>query len=113
MAASAVPRLPPAPGLFSTTIGCPSMVAILLKRTRLATSLALPPANGMITVMGRLGKPCALAASDTKAIAAHTAIAHDRLNFMFPPECEPASSRDCTDIAWVRSDGFAQFDFGV
>src|SRR5439155_25068588 len=86
MAASAVPRFPPAPGLFSTTIGCPSMVAILLKRTRLTTSLALPPANGMITVMSRVGKLCALAAPETKAVAAHNAIAHDLLNFMFLPE---------------------------
>jgi hypothetical protein len=70
--------------LFSTTIGWPSVVAILLKRTRLTTSLALPPANGMITVMGRLGKFCALAASQTNAVAAHNAIAHDLVNFMFP-----------------------------
>src|SRR3954451_127205 len=94
MAASAVPRFPPAPGLFSTTIGCPRMAAILLKRTRLTTSLALPPANGMITVIGRLGKLCALAASETKAVAADNARAHDLLNFMFLPEYEPASLRD-------------------
>src|SRR5438270_13947153 len=93
MAASAVPRFPPAPGLFSTTIGCPSMVAILLKRTRLSTSLALPPANGMITVMGRLGKLCAPAASQTKAAAAHSAIAHDLLNVIFLPKYKSASLR--------------------
>src|SRR6266404_7143042 len=97
MAASAVPRFPPAPGLFSTTIGCPSMVAILLKRTRLTTSLALPPANGMITVMGRLGKLCALAALEAKAAAIHNAIAHDLPNFMFPPEFAPALLRDCAE----------------
>jgi hypothetical protein len=79
------------------------MVAILLKRTRLTTSLALPPANGMITVMGRLGKLCALAASQTKAVAAHNATAHDLLNFMFLPEYERASLRDGPDT--VRKSG--------
>jgi hypothetical protein len=84
--------------LFSTTIGCPSRVAILLKSTRLTTSLALPPANGMITVIGRLGKPCALALSATKTAAAHNAIAHDLLNFMLLPEYESAPLNDGADI---------------
>jgi hypothetical protein len=65
----------------------------LLKRTRLTTSLALPPANGMITVMGRLGKFCATAASDTKAVAPHNASAHHLLNFMLLPEYESAPLR--------------------
>jgi hypothetical protein len=52
----------------------------------------------MITVIGRLGKLCALAESETKAVAAHNATAHDLLNFMFLPEYEPASLRDGPDI---------------
>ena len=47
-----VPELPPAPGLFSTMIGWPIDFDILLSMMRLTTSLALPPANGMITVIG-------------------------------------------------------------
>src|SRR4051794_21507966 len=94
-------------------MGRPRIVAILLKSTRLTTSLALPPANGMITVIGRLGKFCALAASAAKAVAAHNAIAHDLLNFILLPECEPASLRDRRISFGVRSDAVAQFDFSV
>src|SRR4051812_45196238 len=112
MAASAVPRFPPAPGLFSTTIGRPRMAAILLKRTRLTTSLALPPANGMITVIARFGKPCALAVSATKAVVAHNAIATDVLNFMFLPDVTRSSPLYGCPFA-VRSDTFPQFDLGV
>jgi hypothetical protein len=75
-----------------------------LKRTRLTTSLALPPANGMITVIGRTGKFCARAASESKAVAAHKAIAHDLLNFMLLPEYGPASLRDGPNIV----SGFGQ-----
>src|SRR5437870_2565143 len=90
------------------------MVAILLKRTRLTTSLALPPANGMITVIARVGKPCALAVSETKAVVAHNNIANDVLNFMFLPKYKPGWSRHCADIhSQFRSDTFAQFDLGV
>jgi hypothetical protein len=74
------------------------MAAILLKSTRLTTSLALPPANGMITVIGRVGKPCALATSETNAVVAHNAIAKNLLNFMFLPKYEPTSLRDRADI---------------
>src|SRR5262245_13278317 len=37
---------------------------------RLTTSLALPPANGMITVMARVGYACACATPGTPASAA-------------------------------------------
>ena len=47
-----MPTLPPAPGLLSTTIGCPKILDIFSKTTRLTTSLALPPANGTIEVGG-------------------------------------------------------------
>jgi hypothetical protein len=47
--------LPPAPGRFSTTIGWPMLFDILSNMIRLTTSLALPPANGMTTVIGRDG----------------------------------------------------------
>jgi hypothetical protein len=74
------------------------MAAILLKRIRLTTSLALPPANGMITVIGRVGKPCALAVSETKAVVAHNTNANDVLNFMFLPKYKPGWLRHCADI---------------
>ena len=35
--------------------GWPSVLDICANTMRAATSLALPPANGMITVIGRLG----------------------------------------------------------
>jgi len=49
--ATIVPVLPPAPGRFSTMIGWPMFLDILSNMMRLTTSLALPPANGMIAVM--------------------------------------------------------------
>ena len=50
-----VPELPPAPGRFSTMIGCPIDFDIRSSMMRLTTSLALPPAKGMIAVIGRDG----------------------------------------------------------
>jgi hypothetical protein len=55
LAASAVPLLPPAPGLFSTTMGCPIDFDMRSSMMRDTTSLALPPAKGMTTVMARFG----------------------------------------------------------
>jgi hypothetical protein len=47
--------LPLAPGRFSTIIGCPIDLDILSSIILLTTSLALPPANGMMQVIGRIG----------------------------------------------------------
>jgi hypothetical protein len=50
-----VPVLPPAPGRLSTMNGCPSVLAMRSSMMRVTTSLALPPANGTITWIGRTG----------------------------------------------------------
>ena len=50
-----VPILPPAPGRLSTMKGCPMDFAIRSSRMRMTTSLALPPAKGTMTWMGRVG----------------------------------------------------------
>src|SRR5262249_30701011 len=53
--------LPPAPGRFSTTSVWPMFWLILLSMMRVTTSLALPAANGTITLIGRDGQVCACA----------------------------------------------------
>jgi hypothetical protein len=55
LAAASVPVLPPAPGRLSTTKGCPSALLARSSRIRVTTSLALPPANGTMTWIGRVG----------------------------------------------------------
>ena len=54
-ATALVPILPPAPGRLSTMKGCPMDFAIRSSRMRMTTSLALPPAKGTMTWMGRVG----------------------------------------------------------
>jgi hypothetical protein len=54
-ATARVATVPPAPGRFSMMICAPSL-SLILSATLRATVLALPPgANGMTSVIGRLG----------------------------------------------------------
>jgi hypothetical protein len=55
LAAASVPVLPPAPGRLSTMKGCPIDFDARSSMMRVTTSLALPPANGTITWIGRFG----------------------------------------------------------
>ena len=52
---ASVPVLPPAPGRLSMMKGWPIDFAARSSKMRVTTSLALPPANGTITWIGRAG----------------------------------------------------------
>src|SRR5690606_12028348 len=71
LATCAAPILPPAPGLFSTTIGWPRSLASDSPSVRAITSIAPPGGKGTIQVMGRSGYAAAAAeAANRPAIAA-------------------------------------------
>src|SRR6266487_4165935 len=63
--------VPPAPGRFSITIGCPSWGESLSDTVRAMMSVPLPGVNGTMTLIGFAGQACAHAAD----CAAHSAIA--------------------------------------
>src|SRR6266702_6792439 len=56
LATSAVPRLPPAPGRFSTTTGAPSAGASFSESTRAIKSGELPAGKGTIRWIARDGQ---------------------------------------------------------
>src|SRR6266849_3268233 len=92
---SAVPRLPPAPGRFSTTTGWPSAGASFSESTRAIRSGELPAGKGTIMWTARDGQPpapvaagCAdpPAAGCADAPAARASmIARRRILIRFPP----------------------------
>src|SRR6187402_1479871 len=55
---------PPAPGLFSTTTGCPSAWASLSPSTRVSTSVGPPAGNGTMIFTGLVGHDCAFASGN-------------------------------------------------
>src|ERR1700745_2816242 len=79
-AASAAARLPPAPGLFSTTAGCPSTVLRRSANSRAERS-ALPPAgNGTrmpIVLLGQVSDEASAQLGTAAALAA--AAAHPKI----------------------------------
>src|SRR5882724_5687656 len=87
---SAVPRLPPAPGRFSTTTGAPSAGASFSESTRAIRSGELPAGKGTIRWIARDGQFASLAgcadASAAKASAtASRRILIGRFGFSPPP----------------------------
>src|SRR6185295_15070408 len=58
-AAWPTPMVPPAPGRLSMMIGWPSCLESCSNTMRAVMSLALPAANGMMAVIGRVGQDCA------------------------------------------------------
>src|SRR5262245_44936969 len=74
----AAPIVPPPPGLFSMTNGCPTCRETGSTTTRATLPLALPAVNGLIACIARLGHGCGSAAavaatSATPAMALHKA----------------------------------------
>ena len=67
-----VPRLPPAPATFSTTIGWPSAARIGSAMMRAMVSDGPPAGNGAMMVMGREGKVCAAASPMLASAPANT-----------------------------------------
>jgi hypothetical protein len=67
---------PPAPGRFTTTIGCPSFLLAASATSLIATSLPPPAGHGMTNVIGLSGNPAAAADSDSSAL--HHAAANTR-----------------------------------
>src|SRR5262245_55876584 len=63
--------LPPAPGLFSTTTGCPNAVDSFCPMIRASVSVLPPGAKGTTYVIGWLGHVSGAAAYDTVPIAAN------------------------------------------
>ena len=53
--------MPEAPGMFSTTIGCPSVFDTPSARSRAITSVAAPGPVGTISLTGRVGQAYASA----------------------------------------------------
>src|SRR5215469_15559862 len=64
---------PPAPVLFSTTIGWPHVAVSLSAAMRASTSLMPPPGNGMINLTGLTGNPDATCPRAGNATAAEIA----------------------------------------
>ncbi len=62
LATCAAPSVPPAPGLFSTMIGCPSARDIGSATVRAMMSVPLPAVKGTTKWIGLSGNPCAWAA---------------------------------------------------
>src|SRR5436305_8391905 len=56
-----VPIVPPAPGRFSTTTGCPQYSESFWPNVRARMSVALPAVNGTMIFTGFVGHACALA----------------------------------------------------
>ncbi|KAG1272128.1 hypothetical protein G6F64_015546 [Rhizopus arrhizus] len=52
---NSVPMLPPAPGLFSTTNGCPSFLDSELDMLRVSVSVVPPAVNATMTLTGLSG----------------------------------------------------------
>src|SRR4051794_35906634 len=67
-----MPVTPPAPPMFSTRMGWPSVERIASVMVRTIVSTAPPAASGITTVTGFDGKPCACALA-TDASTAHAA----------------------------------------
>src|SRR6187455_2901407 len=63
------PVVPPAPPMFSTRIGWPSVARIDSSMVRTMVSTAPPAASGMTTVIGFDGKVCACATPHAAKIA--------------------------------------------
>ena len=55
LATMSAPMLPPAPGLFSMMIGCPSVLASSSPTARASTSTRPPAGNGATMRIGRFG----------------------------------------------------------
>src|SRR5216117_3196232 len=60
-ATTAAPMVPPAPGRFSMTIGCPSWGESLSDTVRAMMSVPLPGVNGTMILIGFAGHVCACA----------------------------------------------------
>src|SRR5215831_16679897 len=85
------PMLPLAPATFSMMMLWPSDVLILSAKMRPSTSSAPPAGNGTTTVIGRVGKACALATRVTAGSAAVPAAKcknRRRVPCMFPSASE-------------------------
>src|SRR6516225_9129788 len=65
--------MPPAPGLASITIGWPRSCETRSRTTRLTVSDALPAANGLMTLIGRVGQSSACATDAANRSTAHRA----------------------------------------
>ena len=61
MAVKSAPTPPPAPGLFSTTTGCPSATDSFSLIVRARMSVVPPGAKGTMYLIGLLGQVCAYA----------------------------------------------------
>jgi hypothetical protein len=67
LATASVPRLPLAPGLFSTTNGWPSLVCSSSASSRATMSGVAPAANGTISFTPFVGQSCAVAGQAAQA----------------------------------------------
>src|SRR2546430_8340124 len=73
-----VPIVPPAPGWFSITTGCPQYSESFWPNVRARMSVALPAVNGTMILTGFVGHVCALA---NEAHSAQNAITARRTVF--------------------------------
>src|SRR3954468_13849003 len=102
------PMVPPAPGLFSITIGCPRCFSVALASARMPMSVEPPAGQGTISVTGRVGNCCACAepANSAKAEASTIAVFMKPSLFRAPefsgyrcaPQC-PMTARAATETS--------------
>lgn len=69
---SVAPILPPAPGLFSITMGCPSSCDNLPLMSLAMLSIRPPGGKGTTSLMGRVGHDCADAERVVKSTQMNT-----------------------------------------
>src|SRR5262245_57305279 len=88
--------MPPAPPIFSTITGCPSVARRPSAITRPITSDDPPAPNGTTKVSGRVGQSCAVAGCTVAEVAAPARPAEQRMD-RIREAFIPASS----DATWV------------
>src|SRR5437763_17125492 len=87
-----VPIVPPAPGWFSMTTGCPQYSESFCPNVRARMSVALPAVNGTMIFTGFVGHACALA---NEVHSAHSATRATRQ--MFIQSSRNSLAQDVTD----------------
>src|SRR6266576_1819708 len=85
-----VPIVPPAPGRFSMTTGCPQYSESFWPNVRARMSVALPAVNGTMILTGFVGHACALA---NEAHSAQSAITATRTIFMVVSSTQSVADR--------------------
>src|SRR5258706_6846061 len=85
--------MPPAPGLFSTMMGCPRFFEASSASLRKCVSVEPPAGQGTTSVIGRAGKPWASAPAARPRQAAVSVVVQKRLGTHPPRKCAKLTAR--------------------